>query len=498
MIRSMLECYLQTLSVVKDSSFRKKPTMSKDRRDSLHAVLRQLPSVEHLIAGDDFRALTEEFGRAEMVTATRLVLEDLRRLVVEGRIDGPEELRTALDSIAISVKARLEARTASTLIPLVNATGIILHTNLGRAPLSKPAIEALSRIASGYSSLELDLTNGKRGRRERHAAQPLTQLFPGFDALVVNNNAAAVLLVLNSFASEKEVIISRGELVEIGGSFRIPDILARSGARLREVGTTNKTRIADYEAALGRTTGAILRVHLSNFKMIGFTASATTEELVRLGRAHDLPVIEDFGSGNLLRLDPQGLPNEPTVKDSLEKGVDLVTFSGDKLLGGPQAGILIGSTERIDVCRKNPLTRALRVDKLTYSAIEATLSAYVKENATREIPVLQMLTASADEVRSRSLQFVTQAQTVEGLELSVVAGSSKVGGGAAPEEEIPTFLISVSSTHLSAQQMLDGLRAHQVPVIARIAEDRVLLDLRTVLADQEPILASALASLKKT
>ncbi len=471
--------------------------MSTDRGDSLHAVLRQLPSVERLIAGDDFRVMAEEFGRAELVTASRSVLEDLRRLAGEGRIHGPEKFRSALDAIAISVRARLEARTASTLIPLINATGIILHTNLGRAPLSKPAVEALNRMASGYSSLELDLASGKRGQRERHAARPLARLFPGFDALVVNNNAAAVLLVLNSFASEREVIISRGELVEIGGSFRIPEILARSGARLREVGTTNKTRIADYEAALGPTTGAILRVHLSNFKMIGFTASATTEELVRLGRAHRLPVIEDFGSGNLLRLDAHGLPNEPTVKDSLEKGVDLVTFSGDKLLGGPQAGILVGSAERVDVCRKNPLTRALRVDKLTYSAIEATLAAYVKGKATREIPVLKMLTASAHEIESRSRHFVAQAKPPEGLELSVVAGSSKVGGGAAPEEEIPTFLISISSARLSAQQILEGLRAHQVPVIARIAEDRVLLDLRTVLADQEPILASALTRLKE-
>jgi L-seryl-tRNA(Ser) seleniumtransferase len=356
----------------------------------------------------------------------------------------------------------------------------------------------MNRLAHGYSNLELDLAQGKRGRREQHAARLLGRLFPGFDTHVVNNNAAAVLLVLNTFADRREVIISRGELVEIGGSFRIPEILARSGASLREVGTTNKTRLSDYEEAIGPSTGVILRVHLSNFRMIGFTESASTEELVGLGRKHKLPMVEDFGSGNLLSLASCGLPNEPTVQASLEKGVDVATFSGDKLLGGPQAGIIVGSPEHVKACRRNHLARALRVDKLTYAALEATLSSYVREKAFEEIPVLAMLSASTSEIETRSREFMAQLGESSGLEASLVEGYSKVGGGAAPEEQIPTFLIAVEIEGLSAQQALNRLRAHEPPVIARIADDRVLLDLRTVLPDQEEIVQRALLSLART
>jgi L-seryl-tRNA(Ser) seleniumtransferase len=350
-------------------------------------------------------------------------------------------------------------------------------------------------MARGYSNLEFDLSQGKRGHREQHASRLLARLFPGFDAHVVNNNAAAVLLVLNTFSDSREVIISRGELVEIGGSFRIPEILARSGATLREVGTTNKTRLSDYEEAIGPTTGLILRVHLSNFRMIGFTESASTEELVALGRKHKLPVVEDFGSGNLLSLTPQGLPNEPTVQKSLEQGVDIATFSGDKLLGGPQAGLIVGSPDRVRACRQNHLARALRVDKLTYAALEATLSSYVKGKAFEEIPVLAMLSASPSVIRSRSQDLTTRLLDVSGLGLSLVDGFSNVGGGAAPEEQIPTVLIAVEARDLSAQQVQDRLRAHEPPVIARITDDRVLLDLRTVSLEQEAIVQSALRSL---
>jgi L-seryl-tRNA(Ser) seleniumtransferase len=323
----------------------------------------------------------------------------------------------------------------------------------------------------------------------------LQRLFPGCDALVVNNNAAAVLLALNSFAQSREVLLSRGELVEIGGSFRIPEILERSGARLREVGTTNKTRIGDYAAALGSATGLILRVHPSNFRIVGFTQRASTEELVALGRAHDVPVVEDFGSGNLLSLASYGLPDEPTVQGSLDAGVDLVTFSGDKLLGGPQSGILVGRPECVKACRENPLARALRVDKLTYAALEATLRTFVQGKAAQEVPVLRMLSASQAELRSRSRRLVASLASVTGLELGLIDGFSKVGGGAAPEAEIPTSLISVRAENLSAQTIADHLRAHDPPVIARIAEDRVLLDLRTVLPPEEGVLASALETL---
>jgi L-seryl-tRNA(Ser) seleniumtransferase len=457
-------------------------------------LLRRLPSVERLLDRRGFRALEEEFGRAELLAATRSALAELRQAVREKRLD-ESALDSALAEMESSVKARLTDATTASLVSVVNATGIIVHTNLGRAPLSPAALAAVSQIAGSYSNLEYDLLKGGRGRREQHAVNLLERLFPGADALVVNNNAAAVLLALNSFAQSREVLISRGELVEIGGSFRIPEILERSGARLREVGTTNKTRLGDYEAALGTSTGLILRVHPSNFRIVGFTESATTEELVALGRAHDVPVVEDFGSGNLLSLASYGLPDEPTVQESLAAGVDLVTFSGDKLLGGPQSGILVGRRERVAACRGNPLARALRVDKLTYAALEATLRAFVQGKAAQEVPVLQMLSASRADLQSRSRRFVASLGSLIGVELDLVDGFSKVGGGAAPEAEIPTCLICVRAENLSAQTIADRLRAHDPPVIARIAEDRVLLDLRTVLPREESVLASALETL---
>ncbi|MFQ5792298.1 MAG: L-seryl-tRNA(Sec) selenium transferase, partial [Acidobacteriota bacterium] len=367
--------------------------------------------------------------------------------------------------------------------------------NLGRAPLSRPALEALLQVARGYSNLELNLESGKRGRREAHAARLFERLFPGHETLAVNNNAAAVLLALNTLAKGREVVISRGELVEIGGSFRIPEILERSGARLREVGTTNKTRLSDYEAAIGPSTGIILRVHPSNFRIVGFTERASTEELVSLGKSRGIAIVEDFGSGNLLSLGVCGLPHEPTVQASLEAGADLVTFSGDKLLGGPQAGILVGRREHVRACGKNPLARALRVDKLTYAALEATLSAFVREKAFEEIPVLRMLSLSSSEMELRCRRFVGACGDLQGLELAVTEGYSKVGGGAAPEAEIPTYLIAVRAKGQSTQSVLERLRANQPPVIARIAEDRLLLDLRTVHPEQETDLFAALRSL---
>ena len=455
--------------------------------------LSRLPSVEHLLQKKEFLVLAEKFGRRELLFATRSVLAEQREAVRQGRID-EEELDHALACLEDSVRARLTSATDPSLTPLVNATGIIVHTNLGRAPLSEAAIEAVALIASSYNNLELDIRSGKRGHR---GAYILGRLFPGREILVVNNNAAAVLLALNSFALSREVIISRGELVEIGGSFRVPDILERSGARLREVGTTNKTRIADYEAAINSSTGLILRVHPSNFRMIGFTESASTEELVALGRAHGLPVIEDFGSGNLVSLAAHGLPEEPVVETSLKTGIDMVSFSGDKLLGGPQAGILVGTPERISVCRKNPLARALRVDKLTLAALEATVSAFVRERPLEEIPVLKMIATPASEIRTRCRHITAELEAVAGLDLSVEEGLSKVGGGAAPEEEIPTFVISVGAEGLSAQQVHERLRSQSPPVVARIAEDRVLIDLRTVFPRQEGALLAALSSLKR-
>ncbi len=437
--------------------------------------------------------LEHDFGRDALTDAARAVLVDLRSDIEAGM--EALELERAIESLTDTVGRKLESEIRASLSSAINATGVIVHTNLGRAPLSSRAAASVQAIACGYSNLELDLQTGKRGSRHQHAARLLSRLFPGTDAIVVNNAAAAVMLSLNTFAAGKEVIVSRGELVEIGGSFRVPDILARSGARLREVGTTNKTRIADYAGAIGPDTGALLRVHPSNFRIVGFTESATTEEMVALGEEKNLPVIEDFGSGNLLSLAPFGLANEPTVTESLSSGVHLSIFSGDKLLGGPQAGILIGRDSAVEACRINPMARALRVDKLIYAALEATLLSFVERKATKEIPVLRMLAATKDEIRTRSQKLVAAVKN-DALELSIEEATSRVGGGAAADAELPTCVIAVTKKGVSADTLLTTLRNRRPAVIARISEDRVLLDLRTVAPEEEHFVRDGLSDLE--
>ncbi|MGH9320500.1 MAG: L-seryl-tRNA(Sec) selenium transferase [Vicinamibacteria bacterium] len=452
--------------------------------------LRKIPSVESLLSRPGLVALSAEFGRELVLDETRDFLAELRRKPVETSI---EEALARVDS---AVRGRIEERIAPSLRAAVNATGILVHTNLGRAPLGANAMAALVEIARGYSNLELDLETGKRGSRHQHAERLFARLFPGRSAMVANNAAAAVMLALNTFALGKEVVISRGELVEIGGSFRVPEILERSGARLREVGTTNKTRLSDYQNAIGPETGAILRVHPSNFRLVGFTESASTQELVKLGRGKGLPVIEDFGSGNLLSLDPYGVPGEPTVAESLATGIDLCIFSGDKLLGGPQAGILVGEAARVEACRRNPMARALRVDKLVYAALEATLSSYVRGRAFEEIPILRMLALSPEEIRKRCARLVERLSKLEALSLEVRQSSSRVGGGAAPDAEIPTSVISISAEGLSPDEILAYLRRHRPPILARISEDRVLCDLRTLAPEEDAILEEALRGIR--
>ncbi|HEY7820435.1 MAG TPA: L-seryl-tRNA(Sec) selenium transferase, partial [Vicinamibacteria bacterium] len=446
--------------------------MSKTQRSP---SLRSLPSVEKIVSQPAFETLSRQFGRALVLTETRAFLAELRRNPPEGGFD------QEIAEMEAAIRARLERAVRPSLVRVVNATGVLVHTNLGRSPLSESAIAAVAAIARGYSNLELDLRTGKRGSRHRHAEHLFSALFPERSCLVVNNAAAALMLALNTFALGKEVVISRGELVEIGGSFRVPEILERSGARLREVGTTNKTRLADYAAVIGPSTGAILRVHPSNFRVVGFTESAPTEELVRLGRERGLPVIEDFGSGNLMALAPFGLPKEPAASASLAAGIDLCIFSGDKLLGGPQAGILIGHSARIEACRRNPMSRALRVDKLTYAALEATLDAHVRGKAAEEIPVLRMLAATPEEVRRRAHDLVERLGRLESLALDVEPSASFVGGGAAPDSEIPSFVIALKARGRSAERLLEALRGNDPPILARITEDRVVLDLRTIL-----------------
>lgn len=452
--------------------------------------------MERVLTRPELSRLEETFGRNAVVDATRSALDALRSRVAAGHlVEDESAFASALSSLPDAIAARLRETTAPSLAPAINATGVIVHTNLGRAPLSSGAIEALGLVARGYSNLELDLETGRRGSRHRHASRLLASLFPGRAAVVVNNAAAAVMLSLNTFAAGKEVVISRGELVEIGGSFRVPDILERSGARLCEVGTTNKTRISDYERAIGPETGALLRVHPSNFRIVGFTDSASTEELVRLGQEKGLVVIEDFGSGNLLPLADHGLPGEPTVDESLATGVDLTIFSGDKLLGGPQAGILVGDGERIDACRRNPMARALRADKLAYAALEATLSSFVRGRAMEEIPVLRMIAAEPEALRERADSMRARVEASGDLRVDVVPTRARVGGGAAADAEIPSFALAIESEGHSADDLLASLRRHRPPIIGRIAEERVLLDLRTIDPTEEGTILTALRNL---
>jgi L-seryl-tRNA(Ser) seleniumtransferase len=379
---------------------------------------------------------------------------------------------------------------------VINATGVIIHTNLGRSPLSREAIEAIAS-AAGYCSLEFDLNTGERGRRGASAEARLAELTGAEDALIVNNCAAAAFLVLSVFAKGGETIVSRGELVEIGGDFRIPDVLVQSGAILREVGTTNRTKLADYERVISDQTKVILRVHPSNFRIKGFTSTPPLSDLANLAKERGLLLIEDAGSGALLDLSDFGLGDEPVIRDSISAGGDLVSFSGDKLMGGVQAGIIVGRTELIETLRKNPLYRALRPDKLTYAGLEATLDAFAKGNATETVPVLRMLAVTAQEIESRAGQIVDRVSERAGnvLQLENLPGNSAVGGGAAPDVELPTFLIAITKAGVSADELAERLRHGNPPVIARIAEERLLIDLRTVSPDEEDDLIEALLSL---
>jgi len=399
--------------------------------------------------------------------------------------------------------ARLDEQFQPSLQPAINATGVIIHTNLGRAPLSEAAVERVASVARGYSTLEYDVAGGGRGRRDAHAEALLCRLTGAEAAVVVNNNAAATMIVLAAVATGREVIVSRGELVEIGGGFRVPDVLAQSGAILREVGTTNKTRAADYAAAIGERTGLILRVHPSNFRIEGFTERPGVGELVDLGGRFGVPVAEDLGSGYLGGsgpTPPAGLADplahsEPGVEASVAAGVDLCCFSGDKLLGGPQAGIIVGGRGLIDAVRRHPLMRALRVDKMTYAALEATLAEYAAGRAAATVPVRRMLTMTAEEIRVRAETLAAGLAGVAGWRAGLAEGMSAVGGGSAPGIELPTWLVVIEKDGASADPLAERLRRLAPPVIARIEHDRVLLDLRTVLPHQDQQLLELLRRL---
>ena len=460
-------------------------------------LYRKLLSVDELLHQPEIATLVEREGHAAVTDAARQVLEALRQEIASGSLDA-SGVDLAIGGVAGAVEQRLRQSLAPSLRPVINATGVILHTNLGRAPLAAAALDRIREVGGVYSNLEFDIASGERGKRDVHVERLTARLLnqeglSGISTVVVNNNAAAVLLSLNTLAEGGEVIVSRGELVEIGGSFRIPDVMAKSGAVLREVGTTNRTRLADYEKAINERTRLLLRVHRSNFQIVGFTEQPALEDLVALAGKHKLRILEDLGSGAMIELRSVGVSSEPSVWDSLRAGVDVVTYSGDKLLGGPQAGLISGQRETIARVRSNPLFRALRVDKLTYAALEATLLAYVRQDHNA-IPAVRMMRLSADEIGRRAQALAEKLRTnARKIEVEVVDGVSVIGGGAAPGATLPTVLLAITCKGLSADEFAARLRAHQPPIVARVEQGKVLLDLRTVFPEQDAIIATALS-----
>lgn len=446
-------------------------------------LLRNLPKIDEMMLRLERAKRFAGVPREIVKEACRSVVEDLRGLILSERGDGAALRLPTQEEAADRAATVIEGLGRHRLRRVINATGVILNTNLGRAPLCREAIERICEVAGGYSNLEYDLEKGERGLRYDHIRGLLCALTGAEDALVVNNNAAAVLLVLNSFSEGKEAIVSRGELIEIGGEFRIPEVMEKSGARLREVGTTNRTRLSDYEKAISPETGLILKVHTSNYRIVGFTEEADLPSLVELGKRRGLPVVDDLGSGCLIELDRHGLEREPTVRECIAAGADVVTFSGDKLLGGPQAGIILGKREAVERIRKNPLNRALRIDKLTLAALEATMIKYLRPaEALADIRVLRALTEPLAEVKRRARKLATMLRRAlpEGFAIKIAAGVSMAGGGSLPTREIPTVLVGVRAAGLSAAALEEGLRRRATPIIARVADDEVLFDLRTL------------------
>src|SRR3954470_2168517 len=461
-------------------------------------LYRKLPSVDELTKS--LADLVTREGAPAVAAAARDVLERLRQEISAGRISAPG-VDLAISGLPDAVGRQLVRSLQYSLRPVINATGVVLHTNLGRAPISSGALELIARIAGGYTNLEFDVASGERGKRDVHADRLFAKLLSqqtAISTVVVNNCAAAVLLALNSLAEGGEVIVSRGELVEIGGGFRVPEVMTKAGATLREVGTTNRTRIADYEKAITEKTRILLRVHRSNFEMVGFTEQPKLDELVALGRKHKIPVVEDLGNGASVDLRSLGVTGEWGVADSLRAGVDVGAYSGDKLLGGPQAGMLSGKPDAIASIRSNPLFRALRVDKLTYAALESTLMAYIKQDHNA-IPTLRMLRLPADEIRTRAqvIRARVESGNSSALKLEIVAGQSVIGGGTAPSATLPTALLAVTHQSMNADSLAARLRAVEPPIVARIEEGRVLLDLRTVFPEQDGAIAQALTRISQ-
>ncbi len=453
----------------------------------MNTEFRRLPSVDRLLADERVRDLESSYPRALVVEAVRQVLEDSRQSISGG------EPAPSTDSLADAVSGRVRTLVQPSLAPVINATGVIIHTNLGRAPLSQETVAAMGEASRGYSNLEMDLAAGGRGHRDSHLSPLLRQLTGAEDAMVVNNNASAVLLVLTALCRRREVIVSRGQAVEIGGGFRVPDVMRQSGARLVEVGTTNRTYVPDYEQAITPRTAALLRVHASNFKVVGFVQEVGIEDLSLLGRQKGLPVLDDLGSGCLLDTARFGLSPEPKVQDSVSAGASLSMFSGDKLLGGPQAGIIVGRAELVARLRKHPLTRAMRIDKTRLAGLAATLAHYLRGEAERKVPVWQMIAMPLEEIEGRAREWAGRL----GSMAAVIDGESVVGGGSLPGSTLPTRLVVIRGSRAArgpgpVQRLAEKLRAGHPPVIARIEGNALLLDPRTVRPEDDAALLRAL------
>lgn len=455
-------------------------------------LLRKLPKVDILLQHSKVEEAFENNSRVLVIEAVREALEDTRKNILEGNIQ-----EFTIEDIINTFNDILDKNNKPKLRKVINAAGIVIHTNLGRSLLCDKAVNQVEDIIKNYNNLEYDIDKGARGSRYSHIEDIIKEITGAEAALVVNNNAAAVMLVLNTLCEEKEAIVSRGQLVEIGGSFRVPEVMKFSKAKLVEVGTTNRTHLYDYENNITENTGVLLKVHTSNFKILGFTEEVSAEELTKLGEKYDVPVVEDIGSGVLINLQSYGLSYEPTVQESVKKGIDVITFSGDKMLGGPQAGIIIGKKKYIDKIKKNQLTRALRVDKMTLAALEATLKCYLdEETAIKEIPTLNMMLTPPEEIKKKAQLLKRKLSTApKHFSFHIEEDYSMVGGGSMPEEKLKTYVVKVKSSKFSAKELEGELRNYETPIISRISNDEIYLDLRTIFKEDFEIILNALKAL---
>lgn len=455
-----------------------------------------IPKVDDLLYDEKVKGLLKYYPRVIIVESVREEVDILRNEIRKGEMT-EENIRKYIKNLPNKIELKSENKMTFHLKKAINATGVVIHTNLGRSLINEEVMDNVFEIATNYSNLEFNLYKGERGSRYAHLEDVITDITGGESAMVVNNNAAAVLLVLSTLAKDREVIVSRGELIEIGGSFRVPDVMEQSGAHLVAVGTTNKTHLWDYEKAITEETAALLKVHTSNYRVVGFSSSVDSEELNNLKNKYDIPLIEDLGSGVLIDLSKYGLEYEPTVQDSLKNGVDIVTFSGDKLLGGPQAGIIVGKKKYIDEMKKNPLTRAFRVDKFTISALEATLKLYIEEEtAVKKIPTLNMLTLTRKEINERAIllyEKLNETISYDDVEINIVDDYSEVGGGSLPLEKLPTKCIAISLENNSVAALERELRHGEIPIVVRVYNDKVLLDLRTIKEDEFDTICESLS-----